>query len=37
MTLHASEFHDFYGSSDTIRVVKCGSGMDDLEFEPLWG
>lgn len=28
MTLHASKFHDLYGSSDTVRVIKCGSGMD---------
>lgn len=37
MTLHASEFHVLYGSSDTVRVIKSGSGMDDLGFEPLGG
>lgn len=33
MTLHASKCHDLYGSSDAVRVIKCGSGMAYLEFE----
>lgn len=37
MTLPASKFHDLCWSSDTVRVIKCGIGMDDLEFELLWG
>jgi hypothetical protein len=37
MTLHTSEFHDVYVSSDTVRVIKSGSGMGGLGFEPRWG